>query len=48
MNLMLAATLAWITLGLLVPRFGRREQLAAYAVAVIVTLMYFLYPVRYM
>jgi hypothetical protein len=45
---MLAAALVWVTLGLLVPRFGRREQMAAYAVAVVITLMYFLYPIRYM
>ena len=45
---MIAATLAWVTFGLLVPRFGRTQQLAVYALAVVITLMYFLFPARYM
>jgi hypothetical protein len=47
-NLMLAAALVWVTFGLLVPRFGRREQLGVYALAIAITLIYFLYPYRYM
>ncbi len=48
MNLMLAATLAWVTLGLFVPHFGRREQMLTYGLAVVITAMYFLSPARYM
>ena len=48
MNLMLAAALMWVTFGLLVPRFGRREKLGVYALAAVITLIYFLYPYRYM
>jgi hypothetical protein len=48
MNLMIAATLAWVTFGLLVPRFGRRQQMAVYGLAVAMVLVYFLFPARYM
>ena len=48
MKLMLVATLAWVSLGLLVPRLGRREQVAVYAVAVVIALLYLVYPQRFM
>jgi hypothetical protein len=45
---MLAATLAWVTFGLLVPRFGRVAQFATYGVAAVMAILYFLQPARYM
>lgn len=48
MNLMIAATLAWVTFGLIVPRFGRTQQLIVYGMAAAMVLVYFLFPARYM
>lgn len=48
MNLMLVATLAWVAVGLVAPRFGRREQMIAYAIAAVMVGLYYLFPARYM
>ena len=48
MNLMLAVILLCVALGLVAPRFGRREQLAVGFLATAMTALYFFFSARFM
>jgi hypothetical protein len=47
MNLMVSFILAWVAVGLLAQRFGRREQWIVNGLAGLMTLLYFLFPARF-
>lgn len=47
MNLMISFILLWTTVGLLVRRFGRREQWIVNGLAAFMTLLYFFFPLRF-
>ena len=48
MKLMLACIFLWIALGLLAPRFGMREKVAAALLATAMTLLYYRFGARFM
>jgi hypothetical protein len=47
MNLMLAVLFVCVGLGLLAPRFGRRENLAVVALATVMSLLYLFQGYRF-
>jgi hypothetical protein len=47
MNLMISFILLWTALGLLVRRFGKREQWLLNGLAVLMTALYLIYPNRF-
>jgi hypothetical protein len=47
MNLMIACLLVWVSVGLFARGFGRRAQLVVNGVAALMTLLYFLFPLRF-
>jgi len=48
MNLMLVVIFLCVALGVAVPHFGRREQLAITVIAVSMVTLYYLFPYRFM
>jgi hypothetical protein len=48
MKLLLMVMFAWIMLGLLAPKFERRERLAVVGLAVAVALVYYRFGERFM
>jgi hypothetical protein len=48
MNLLMLFFFGCVAIGLAVPRFGRREGWAVGGVAALVTVIYYLFPVRFM
>jgi hypothetical protein len=47
MNLMTAGILVWVSVGLFARGFGGRAQVVVNGVAVLITLLYFLFPLRF-
>jgi len=47
MNLMISFILLWTLVGLLVRRFGKREQWIVNGLAALMTALYFFYPYRF-
>jgi presenilin-like A22 family membrane protease len=47
MNLMISFILLFTAFGLIVRRFGKREQWILNGIAALMTLLYFLFPARF-
>ena len=47
MNLMISFILVWTACGLLMRRFGRREQVIVNGLAVLMMVLYFLFPWKF-